>query len=148
MVRIDQTVETAVSPAIVFDYIADPVNHPIVMPSLISVGEVADHTVGKTGTYTFKTFGKRFTGRFTDTVFDHPTTRSYDLTGDLNGTVTWTVEGTGEGSRLRHRIDVQFPGPAVLGPVTDRVTKRMLTKEVETMLANIKAQVEVVEIPA
>lgn len=148
MIDQDNSIEIAASPESVFDFVADPDNHPDFMPSLRAVGDVRENDVGMQGTYTFSMLGAKLTGTFTDVVFERPQKRSYELAGDIRGTVTWLVEETTDGARLRCKSSLSFPGPAILDGVAEAVIGRLLEKEFEATLVNIQVMLEAVAIEA
>jgi carbon monoxide dehydrogenase subunit G len=142
MVEIDHEIVIDAPPAAVFDYIADPHNHVKFTPSIVDVSDVTENDVGKQGAYTFKMVGVTMEGRFSDTAFERPTERSYDLTGDITGTVTWTVEEVEGRSRVRYESTVEFPGPDLLETVTEPVVRRFSEKEIESTLEQLQILVE------
>lgn len=148
MVKVNLTIDIAASPEAVFDFVADPNNHPEFMPSLEAVSTVSDNEVGKQGSYTFNMMGAKLDGSFTDTVFERPTERTYELDGDINGPVTWGIKETKSGSRLGYKASLTFPGPTLLGTLTDPFTRRLLQKEIESTLENVKTLVEAAKVEA
>lgn len=142
MIELEERTHVDASPEEVFDYIADPHNHPKFMPSLMEITDVDENEVGKEGRFVFKMVGTSLEGRFVDEEFDRPSLRTYDLRGDIDGRVTWTVEEADEGAEVRYESPLEPPGPDLLGPVTEPIMERYLQSEAESTLKNLKALVE------
>jgi uncharacterized protein YndB with AHSA1/START domain len=126
----------------VFDYIADPENHPTFTPSLMAVSNVEETDVGWRGEYTFKMVGTTTEGTFEDVEFDRPKVRSYELSGDIDGTVTWTLEDVPEGTRVHYDSEPDFPGPDFLETVTDPILQRFSDREVDSIVENLRDLLE------
>lgn len=136
----DTTVDA--SPETVFEFIATPDNHPKILPSLVEISDVVETDIGKRGRYEFKMVGQPMEGEFTDTEFDRPTQRSYDLTGDIEGTVSWSIEPEDDATLVTYQQRTHPPGPDMLEAVTEPVVTKFLQREADTMMENLRTLVE------
>ncbi len=152
MIEIDQDIETEASPTEAFDFIADPENHVKFSPAMMDVSNVRDGEAGKEGEWTFKVVGMSLEGQFSDTEFDRPNLRSYELEGDIDGSETWRIESADGGSRITYRTRTEVPGPDILGSIAQPIAKRFMRNDAETKLENLKTlldeQVSAEEQPA
>lgn len=142
MIELDERTHVEASPEEVFDYIADPHNHPKFTPSLIEITDVEENEVGKEGRFVFKMVGTSLEGRFVDEEFDRPSLRTYELEGDIDGRVTWSIDETNDGVEVRYESPIEPPGPDLLEAVTEPIMQRYLESETESTLKNLKALVE------
>lgn len=142
MIEIEAETTVDASPETVFEFIADPNNHPKFLPSLVEISNVEDTDVGKQGRYVFKMVGKAMEGQFTDTEFDRPNHRTYELTGDIEGTVTWTIEASNGGAHVNYQQVTDPPGPDLLETVTEPIAGTFLEREADTMVENLRTLVE------
>jgi carbon monoxide dehydrogenase subunit G len=142
MIEIEAETTVDASPETVFEFIAVPKNHPKIMPSLIEISNVRDTDIGKQGRYVFKMVGQAMEGQFTDTEFDRPNQRAYELTGDIEGTVTWTIEASGEGAHVNYDQETDPPGPDMLETVTEPIASTFLQREADTTVENLRTLVE------
>lgn len=126
----------------VFEFVADPNNHPKILPSLVEISDVESNDVGKQGRYVFKMVGQAMEGQFTDIEFDRPNRRAYDLTGDIEGTVTWSIDGAEEGTQVVYRQETEPLGPDLLETVTEPIAETFLQREANTMMENLRTLVE------
>lgn len=139
MIEITEEITTGASPTEAFDFIADPTNHLKFSPALMDVSSVRDGDVGKEGEWTFKVAGVTLEGQFSDTEFDRPNTRHYDLTGDINGSEMWRVEAADGGSKIEYRTETDVPGPDILGTIAEPIAERFMRNDAETKIENLKA---------
>lgn len=112
------------------------------MPSLVEVSDVEDTDIGKRGRYVFEMVGQSMERQFTDTEFDPPNRRAYDVTGDIVGTVTWTIETSDEGAHVNYRQVTDLPGPDLIETVTEPIARTFLQREAETTVENLRTLVE------
>jgi len=109
------------------------------------VTDVDDTEVGKRGTFVFQMIGTSLDGSFEDVEFDRPNRRNYTIKGEMDGSVTWTVEGSTGSSRVRYQSGLDLPSPDILDAITDPISQRLLQRETESTLENLKTPLEEVE---
>lgn len=142
MIEVEAETTASASPETVFEFIADPNNHPKILPSLVEISDVESNDVGKQGRYVFKMVGQAMEGQFTDIEFDRPNRRAYELTGDIEGTVTWSIDGVEEGTQVVYLQETEPLGPDLLEIVTEPIAKTFLQREADTMIENLRTLVE------
>lgn len=142
MIEVEAETTVNASPEAVFEFIADPKNHPKILPSLVDISSVEEAEIGKQGRYVFKMVGQAMEGRFTDTEFDRPNQRTYDLTGDIEGTVRWTIEAGEGGTHVNYRQSSAPLGPDLLETITEPIARTFLQREAETMVENLRTLVD------
>lgn len=142
MVTIERDVWIDAQPEQVFEYLADPENHPNVMPSLQRVENIeALPNGGHKGEFRFKMVGVPVTGRFEDTEYVPNELRAYEMTGDTEGSMRYSVAPKNGGTHVTCVLDATFPS-RVLDTVLRPVAKRYNEREIETMLGNLKTVME------
>lgn len=142
MIELEAETTIDASPETVFEFLADPNNHPKILPSLVEISNVEDTDIGKRGRYIFKMVGQAMEGEFSDIEFDRPKRRAYDLTGDIVGTVTWSIEGAEEGAHVVYTQENEPPGPDLLESITEPIAQTILQREADTMMENLRTLVE------
>jgi carbon monoxide dehydrogenase subunit G len=142
MIEIEAETTVDAPPETVFEFLADPKNHPKILPSLVEISNVGTNNIGKQGRYVFKMVGQAMEGQFTDIEFDRPNRRAYELTGDIVGTVTWSIEGAKEGAHVVYQQETEPLGPDLLETVTEPIAKTFLQREADTMIENLRTLVE------
>lgn len=127
----------------VFEYLARPENHVEVMPSLIHIDNVEGRADGGSeGEFTFKMLGMKLEGRFEDVEFVPPERRVYRLSGDVIGSMEYHLRSEGDGTHVELVNDTELSGPAIVGKVTEPITKRYLKREMGSMAENLKLLLE------
>jgi len=125
----------------VFAYIANPMNQPEWMPSMIEVKDVTGEGVGATHKWVYKLAGLRFEGEDTCTEYA-PNEKIVTRTkGGISSTWAYTFVPEGEGTRLNLEIEYTIPVP-VLGRVAERLALSQNEREADPGMANIKARLE------
>lgn len=142
MIEVEAETTVDASPETVFEFIADPNNHPKILPSLVEISNVDDTDIGKRGRYVFKMVGQAMEGEFDDIEFDPPDRRAYELTGDIEGTVTWTIEASDGVAHVHYRQATDPPGPDLLDTITEPIATTFLQREADTMIENLRMLVE------
>jgi uncharacterized protein YndB with AHSA1/START domain len=127
----------------VFHFLEDKTHFPEFWPSMMEVSDIRDlPNGGKHFHWTYKMAGVRFEGD-TDEVEVVPNKK---LVGrnekGIESTITWLLDAHGEDTDLTFEADYKVPVP-VLGRFAEKVIVKMNENEAETLLANLKAQVEV-----
>lgn len=142
MVTIEKDIWMDARPERVFEYMASPENHLNVMPSLHGIENV--ETVpsgGYRGEFRFKMVGIPIDGRFEDIEFVPHERRVYEMSGEIEGRMDYTFEPKNGGTHFTCAMDVAFPSK-VLDTVLRPVVRKYNEREIETMLANLKAITE------
>ena len=126
----------------VFSYIIMPTNLPEIWPSLVEVKDV--QTLPNGGTrfmFAYKMAGMRLEGSSEDTDVV-PNQHVIGTTkGGIDSTTTWKTEAEGTGTKVTFIAEYSVPIP-LLGKMAEKFNVKVNEKEVETLLANLKARME------
>lgn len=141
MIEVEAETTIDASPETVFEFLAVPNNHPKILPSLVEISDVEEADIGQQGWYVYKMIGKTMEGQFTDTEFDRPNRRAYDLIGDIRGTVTWSVEESNGGAHVVYHQETEPPGPDLFETVTEPIAQSFIQREADTMMENLRTLV-------
>jgi uncharacterized protein YndB with AHSA1/START domain len=127
----------------VFHFLEDKTHFPEFWPSMMEVSDIRDlPNGGKHFHWIYKMAGIRFEGDTDEVEF----VENRKLVGrnekGIESTITWLLDGHGDDTDLTFEADYKVPVP-VLGRFAEKVIVKMNENEAETLLANLKAQVEV-----
>jgi len=129
----------------VFDYISEPTNLPEIWPSLVEIKDVQRLPSGGTrNRFVYKMAGIRLEGTSesvdTECV---PNQRLVSKTkGGAESTITWMFQPEAGGTKVTFEGEYTVPIP-VLGKLAEAIIVKMNEHEVELILANLKARMEV-----
>jgi carbon monoxide dehydrogenase subunit G len=113
----------------VFDFLEDKTHVPEFWPSMMEVSDIRDLA------------GLRFEGDSEEIeVIPNKKLVSKNEKG-IESTVTWLMEGHGDETDLSFEIEYKVPVP-VLGKLAEKVVVKLNENEADTMIANLKAQIE------
>jgi carbon monoxide dehydrogenase subunit G len=139
MATVDKSIGIAAPADKVFAFMADPANLPGVWPSMVGVRDLAPNAGGGTDfAWTYKMAGMKFDGKTVMTEFDPPHRMTGTSEGGIASTISWTVTPDGDGSTLAVHADYTIPGK-LFGKIAEPLVVRENAKELETLLANVKA---------
>ena len=126
----------------IFNYISEPENQPEIWPSLMEIKNVERFSDGNIkNQWVYKMAGIRFEG--TSESIDYvPNKRIVSKTkGGVESTQTWTFQPEGDKTRVSFEVEYTIPIP-VLGKLAEAIIVKMNEHEGETILANLKARME------
>jgi len=126
----------------VFHFLEDKTHFPEFWPSMVEVSDIRDlPNGGKHFHWTYKMAGIRFEGD-TDEV---EVIENRKLVGKnekgIESTITWLLDPHGDDTDLTFEAEYKVPVP-VLGRMAEKVIVKMNENEAETILANVKTQLE------
>ena len=123
----------------VFGYVADPTHLPQIWPSMVAVRNVVPHPNGNSFDWDYKLLGMRIHGH-SDPVETIPNERQ--VTRSVQGipnTFRWLYASHDGETEVTLEVDYEVP---VLGRLGERVVGRVNAREAETLLANLKREME------
>jgi len=123
----------------VFDYVADPSHLPAIWPSLVAVHNVEPHAEGNSFDWDYRMLGLLIHGH-SDAVEQVRNLRQ--VTKSVRGipnTFRWLYAGNGAETEVTLEVDYEAPIP---GRLAQRIVGRVNEREAETLLANLKRQLE------
>ena len=129
----------------VFQYLDSPANLVEIWPSLMEVRDIMVAPDGKsTYDWSYKMFGVRLDG--TSEEISHIPDRhlSWKSRGGVDSIITWAFAEENHGTRVTLHGVYQVPIP-VLGRLAEIFVVKQNEREVETILENLKARMEVGE---
>ena len=125
----------------VFTYVADPVNMPEWLPSLIDVHDVTGSGVGQRYKWTYKMVGVRLAGETEITEHVPNERRATETKGGVNSSWTYTFEPHEGGTKFILAVDYSIPVP-VLGKLAEKLVLKRNEREADLAMANIKDKME------
>lgn len=126
----------------VFDYINTPANLLTVWPSLTEISNVERSPDGRQSyDWVYRMVGLPFKGHSATVEMDEPRLLVVRNEGGIPSTFRWTFEKVGAGTRIEVDIEYEVPAP-VVGKLAEAVVARLNEHEVLTLLANLKATLE------
>jgi uncharacterized protein YndB with AHSA1/START domain len=143
MPKVERTITINAPVKKVFGYVDDPSHLPEFWPSMFEVKDVKTLPGGGHRFMWFYNFaGKRAQGT-TESSEYVPYERIVDMAkGDVEGTITWSFYG--ENGTTEVKFEADYQAPQKFFPVSEQgfITRRN-EFEAETLLANLKAKLEV-----
>jgi uncharacterized protein YndB with AHSA1/START domain len=126
----------------VFEYTSKPENQPEFWPSMIEVKNVKKlPNGGYSYDFVYKLAGVRLAGSSEDTEFV-PNERQVSVsTGGIESKITWLLQPEDGGTNITVEAEYTVPVP-VLGKFAESIIVRMVEKEVEVILDNLKTVME------
>ena len=127
----------------VFKYSTDQTNMPEIWPSMVE-NKVLERLPngGTKSQYVYKMAGMRFEGISIDTEFI-PNQRTVSKTeGGIESEITWEYQLEGEATKVTFGAEYTVPIP-LLGKLAEAFIVKQNENEAETILANLKARMEV-----
>jgi uncharacterized protein YndB with AHSA1/START domain len=142
MVSVQKTITINAPQEQVFDYVANPANMPEVWPSLVEIKDVTPLPEGgHQYRWAYKMAGMRFEGSGQDIEFDPPRRTVVSNKGGIESTLTWTFSATEGGTTVNLDAAYTVPLP-LLGRLAEAVIVHQNEREMELLLANLKARLE------
>ena len=123
----------------VFDYVADPTHLPAIWPSMVAVHNVVPQALGNSFDWDYKLLGMRIHGH-SDPVELVPNERQ--VTRAVRGipnTFRWLYASRDGDTEVTLEVDYEVP---VLGRLGEGVVGRINKRSAETLLANLKREME------
>jgi uncharacterized membrane protein len=126
----------------VFGYVNEPTNLPEIWPSMVEVKDVQRlPNGGNSFGWVYKMAGVRFEGISEDTEYV-PNQRVVSKTkGGIESAFTWTFQPEDGGTKLTVEVEYTVPIP-LLGKVAEAFIVRQNERELDLLLANLKARME------
>ena len=129
----------------VYAYINVPTNLPEVWPSMVEAKDVEKlPNGGNRFRWVYKMAGMRFEGTNEDIDVVENQHVTGTTKGGIDSTVTWKTEAEGTGTKVSFIAEYSVPVPLV-GKMAEKIIVKMNEKEAETLLANLKARMEISE---
>ena len=126
----------------VFDYVNEPTNLPEIWPSMVEVKDVQRLPNGGTSfQWVYKMAGMRFEGTTEDTEYVPNQRVVSKSTGGIESTFTWTFQPEDSGTKVTVEVEYTVPIP-LLGKVAEAFIVKQNERELELVLANLKAKME------
>ena len=124
----------------VFDYVGDPTHLPKIWPSMVTVSNVEPHPNGSSFDWDYKLLGVRIRGH-SDPVdlvqYERQVTRSVK---GIPNTFRWLYTSHDGETEVTLEVDYKVP---VFGRLLEGVVGRANEREAETLLRNLKIEMEV-----
>ena len=126
----------------VFDFLEDKTHIPEFWPSMLEVSDIRDlPNGGKHYHWAYKMAGLRFEGDSDEIeVIPNKKLVSKNEKG-IESTITWLMEGHGDDTDVTFEVEYRVPVP-VLGKLAEKVVVKLNENEADTMIANLKTQIE------
>ncbi len=143
MAKIEKTIVIQSPVEKVFAFMAEPNNLLEIWPSLLEIRNVEPlPNGGYCYDWTYKMAGLRFEGRaeWIEFVKDQRVVDRNER--GIPSTFVWTYQPEGDGTRVTVCVEYSIPGAAV-GRLAEPVIQKMNEHEAGTILANLKARMEV-----
>jgi uncharacterized membrane protein len=126
----------------VFGYVNQPTNLPQIWPSMVEVKDVQRLPNGGTSfQWVYKMAGMRFEGTTKDTEYVPNQRVVSKSTGGIESTFIWTFQPEDGGTKLTVEVEYTVPIP-LLGKVAEAFIVRQNERELDLILANLKARME------
>lgn len=145
MVRVSKSTRIDAPREQVFEFLDVPENHATITPSLRDIRNVqALDNGGKTLEYTYKMAGIGIDGRLVQTVHDRPARQVFALENGLSGELSYELRPDDDATVVTATADYEIPG-RVLSAVAEPFVRRYNERELETVLENLRASIELGE---
>ena len=143
MEKVQKSITIEVPVEKVFAYINVPTNLPEVWPSMVEAKDVQKlPNGGNRFGWIYKMAGVRLEGTSEDTDVIMNQHVVSETKGGIDSTVTWKTESEGDGTKVTFVAEYTVPVPLV-GKLAEKFIVKMNEKEAETLLANLKARMEI-----
>jgi uncharacterized membrane protein len=125
----------------VFAYLRDPMSNLETMPSMVQISQVSGEGVGAQFRWVYRMAGMNLEGESTVLEFVPDKRFVTQSRGGIESTWAWDFAPDNVGTRIDLAVEYTVPVP-VLGRLAEALVVRQNDRELETVLANIKARVE------
>lgn len=125
----------------VFAYVADPMNAPEWLPSMMEVTEVTGSGEGQHYRWRFKMVGVPLNGESTVKEYIPNKRRVVESKGGANATWAYTFEPSDGGTKFGIEVEYTIPLP-VLGKLAERLVLKRNEREADMAMENIKDTME------
>ena len=127
----------------VFEFMSHPQNLPEIWPSFQEVKDVKESPGGGyTYSWVYKMAGMKFTGTSETTDFKKDQRVGTKNIGGISSNFVWTYATENGGTRVSVEVEYSIPG-ALLGKLAEPFITRQNEHEADSVLANLKARMEV-----
>ena len=141
MAKVQRTISINAPVEKVFAYIADPMNTPEWVPSMMEVKDVIGSGVGQHYRWTYKMAGVRIQGESTVTEHVPNERRVMQSKGGIVSTWDFNLESQDAGTKLTVDIEYTIPVP-VLGKLAEKLVLKRNEREADLAMANLKENIE------
>ena len=126
----------------VFGYVNEPTNLPEVWPSMVEAKDVQRlPNGGNSFRWVYKMAGVRFEGTSEDTEVVANQRVVSKTKGGIESTITWTFQPEAGATKVIFEAEYTVPIP-LLGKVAEAFIVKQNERELELILANLKAKME------
>ena len=125
----------------VFNYLADPMNQPEWVPSIMEIKDVSGSGVGQHFRWTYKMAGILLKGETTVTEHIPNERRVTQSKGGVTSTWVINLETHDGGTMMELDIEYTIPVP-VLGKLAEKIVLKRNEREADLAMANIKEKME------
>lgn len=127
----------------VFEYINEPTSLPEVWPGMVEAMDIEKlPNGGNKFKWVYKMAGMRFEGTSEDTEFVANQRVVSKTRGGIESTLTWVTEPVDDGTKLTLKAEYIVPVP-LLGRLAEAVIIKLNEHELEVLLSNLKARMEI-----
>jgi uncharacterized membrane protein len=142
MVSVQKTITVNAPVEQVYDYVTNPANMPEVWPSLVEIKDVAPlPDGGHQYRWVYKMAGMRFEGNGRNTDLTPPQRVVAINEGGIESKLDWTFAAAEGGTTVNLDVEYTVPLP-LLGRLAEAIIVRQNEREMELLLANLKARLE------
>ena len=141
MAKVQKTISINAPVEKVFSYIANPMNTPDWVPSMMEVKDVIGSGVGQHYRWTYKMAGVRLQGE--STIMEHVPNerRVMQSKGAIVSTWGFNLERQDDGTKFTLDIEYTIPVP-VLGKLAEKLVLKRNEREADLAMANLKDNLE------
>ncbi len=141
MAKVERSITINAPVEKVFAYIADPMNLPQWVPSMMEVHDVTGSGVGQHYRWTYKMAGLQLQGETTVTEDIPNERRTTQSKGSVTSTWILNFEPDNGGTKMKLDIEYTIPVP-VLGKLAEKLVLKRNEREADLAVANIKETME------
>ena len=125
----------------VFNYLADPMNQPEWVPSIMEIKDVSGSGVGQHFRWTYKMAGVLLKGESTTT--EHIPNERIVTQSKGGVTSTWIINLETHDGGTMMELDIEYTIPIpVLGKLAEKIVLKRNEREADLAMANIKEKME------
>ena len=125
----------------VFNYLADPMNQPEWVPSIMEIKDVSGSGVGQHFRWTYKMAGVLLKGESTTTEHIPNERIVMQSKGGVTSTWIFNFETHDGGTMMELDIEYTIPIP-VIGKLAEKIVLKRNEREADLAMANIKEKME------
>jgi len=142
MSKISKSIDIDAPAERVWEFMTQPENLPSIWPSLVEVSNVQRKNDGTHSfDWVYKMAGVRFSGHSESSDVDQHRHIVVKNERGIPSTFNWRYEAKGQKTHLELDLEYSIPGK-ILSKVAEPVVHRINEREAETLLLNLKDQIE------